>query len=122
MYNSKNYKTDGGDTLVIGGKLQIEEGAEVVGLSTTGGGSVTSADITDATAIGRSLLKAVDAAGARTSIGAGTPYTLPVATATVVGGVKKAATQADSTATDIAGLVADFNALKAKLVTAGIMA
>lgn len=33
----------------------------------------------------------------------------------------KAATQADSTATDVAGLVADFNALLAKLKTAGIM-
>lgn len=28
----KNYNTDGGDTLVIGGKLVIEEGAEVEGL------------------------------------------------------------------------------------------
>ncbi|MDI6617881.1 MAG: hypothetical protein QME45_04275 [Clostridiales bacterium] len=34
----------------------------------------------------------------------------------------KAATQADSTATDIAGLVADFNALLAKLKAAGLMA
>lgn len=34
----------------------------------------------------------------------------------------KAAVQADSTATDVAGLVADFNALLAKLRTAGIIA
>ncbi|WP_413091831.1 head fiber protein [Terribacillus sp. 179-K 1B1 HS] len=33
----------------------------------------------------------------------------------------KAATQADSTAADVAGLVADFNALLAKLKDAGIM-
>ncbi|MDC0761689.1 head fiber protein [Brevibacillus sp. AG] len=33
----------------------------------------------------------------------------------------KAAAQADSTATDVAGLVADFNALLAKLRAAGIM-
>ena len=33
MYNCKNYKPDG-DTLVIGGKLVIEDGAEVDGLST----------------------------------------------------------------------------------------
>lgn len=32
-----------------------------------------------------------------------------------------AANQADSTATDAAGLVADFNALLAKLKTAGLM-
>lgn len=49
-------------------------------------------------------------------------YTLPAATASALGGVKKAATQADSTATDAEGLVADFNALLAKLKTAGIMA
>ncbi|WP_340397802.1 head fiber protein [Paenibacillus sp. FSL E2-0202] len=63
-----------------------------------------------------------DAAAARTAIGAGTPYTLPAATASVSGGVKQAAAQANSTATDVAGLVADFNALLAKLKTAGIMA
>lgn len=33
----------------------------------------------------------------------------------------KAATQANSTATDVAGLVADFNALLAKLKAAGLM-
>ena len=31
-YNCKNYKTDGGDTTVIGGKLVIEEGAQIEGL------------------------------------------------------------------------------------------
>ena len=36
--------------------------------------------------------------------------------------VPKAETQADSTATDVAGLVADFNALLAKLKAAGLMA
>ena len=49
-------------------------------------------------------------------------YTLPAATASALGGVKKAATQADSTATDAEGLVSDFNALLAKLKAAGIMA
>lgn len=34
----------------------------------------------------------------------------------------RAAAQANSTATDVAGLVADFNALLAKLRTAGIIA
>lgn len=46
---------------------------------------------------------------------------LPNATTTVVGGVKQATNQADSTATEVAGIVADFNALLAKLKTAGIM-
>lgn len=48
-------------------------------------------------------------------------YSLPAATTTANGGVKKLAAQADSTATDAAGLVADFNALLAKLKTAGLM-
>lgn len=40
---------------------------------------------------------------------------------TAAGTVKKAAAQADSTATDVAGLKADFNALLAKLRTAGVI-
>ena len=46
---------------------------------------------------------------------------LPNATTTVVGGVKQSTNQADSTATTVELLVADFNALLAKLKTAGIM-
>ena len=46
---------------------------------------------------------------------------LPDATETVVGGVLQATNQADSTATTVELLVADFNALLAKLKTAGIM-
>lgn len=37
-YSTKNYNTDNGDTLVIGGKLKVEAGAVVEGLS---GGSYT---------------------------------------------------------------------------------
>lgn len=37
------------------------------------------------------------------------------------GTVKKAAAQPDSTATDVAGLKTDFNALLAKLRTAGVI-
>ena len=48
--------------------------------------------------------------------------TVPSATSSVKGVVKQAVTQADSTATDVAGLKTDFNALLAKLKTAGLMA
>lgn len=51
----------------------------------------------------------------------GGDYTLPAATTSTIGGVKKMATQADSTATDVAGLVTDFNALLAKARTAGLI-
>jgi hypothetical protein len=66
-YNTKNYTEQGGDKTVIGGALEIKQGASVTGL--------------------------------------------PIAE-----------NQADSTATDVAGLVADFNALLAKLKAAGLMA
>ncbi|HAM81037.1 head fiber protein [Heyndrickxia sporothermodurans] len=65
-YNTKNYTEQGGEKTVIGGVLEIKEGASVTGL--------------------------------------------PVAE-----------NQADSTATDVAGLVTDFNALLAKLKAAGLM-
>ncbi|MEG1465036.1 MAG: head fiber protein [Hafnia sp.] len=51
----------------------------------------------------------------------GEAYVLPPATTTAIGGVKKMANQADTTATDVAGLVTDFNALLAKLKAAGMM-
>ena len=97
----KNYSTDGGDTWVVGGKLKIEDGAEVTGLES------------------------------------GEGYTLPEASASVLGGVKvgsglaisdgvlsvsPAENQADSTATELADLVTAFNALLAKLKAAGLMA
>ena len=46
---------------------------------------------------------------------------LPTATTSVLGGVKQATNQADSTATTVELLLADFNALLLKLKTAGIM-
>lgn len=65
-YNTKNYTEQGGEKTVIGGILEIKEGASVTGL--------------------------------------------PIAE-----------NQVDSTATDVAGLVTDFNALLAKLKAAGLM-
>ena len=70
----------------------------------------------------------------------GGSYVLPAATADTLGGIKvgdglsidedgilsadgvtSAENQTDSTATDVAGLVTDFNALLTKLKTAGLM-
>ena len=69
-YNAKNYTEQGGEKTVIGGTLEIKEGASVTGLPS---------DFTPAV------------------------------------------NQANSTAADVAGLLADFNALLAKLKTAGLM-
>ena len=106
-HNTKNFMAHGGNELVIGGKLTILPGAVVEGLD--GGG--------------------------------GSGYTLPAATASTLGGIKvgsglsitaegvlsadgitPAAAQADSDATTIATLKADFNALLAALRTAGLLA
>ena len=70
---TKNYSTDGGNTLVIGGKLVVEEGAEVEGLDGSSGQG------------------------------------------------HSAANQPASTATAVAALKNDFNALLVKLKEAGIM-
>ncbi len=99
----------------------------------SGGGDITSDQISDATTVGKDVLTADDAAAARAAIGAGTS-SLAIgttsttamagnlaATTAAIGGVKKMAAQTDSTATDVAGLVTDFNALLAKARTAGLM-
>ncbi|MDN8598633.1 head fiber protein [Citrobacter sp. S2-9] len=48
-------------------------------------------------------------------------YTLPAATPTALGGVKQGDAVADSTATDAAALVTDFNSLLASLRNSGII-
>ena len=77
-YNTKNYTEQGGDKTVIGGTLEIKEGATVTGLP-----SPTLPD----------------------------PVEIPVLDF-----------QDDSEATDVEGLVEDFNALLSKLKAAGLMA
>jgi len=70
-YTTKNYTEQGGEKTVIGGTLEIKEGASVMGLPSQ---------------------------------------------------FTPAENQSESTATTIAGLVVDFNALLGKLKTAGLMA
>lgn len=49
------------------------------------------------------------------------PVTIQAATTSAIGGVKKMTNQAASTATDVAGVVTDLNALITKLKAAGMM-
>ena len=105
-YNSKNYNAQGGDKLVIGGTLEFTNDAVVTNMPDSGR----------------------------------QPYELPIAGASTLGGVKvgdglsiteegvlsadgitPAANQADSEATELSGLVSDFNTLLAALKTAGLM-
>ena len=113
-YNAKNYTEQGGEKTVIGGTLEIQEGASVTGLTST-------AAPASAAALGG--VKAV-AKGAGDTVEAkiGADGRLYVPTYPVVPEIPVAANQADSTATDAAGLMTDFNALLAKLKAAGLMA
>ena len=120
-YNSKNYTEQGGEKTVIGGTLEIKEGASVTGLSadpllvatadTLGGVKASTAGESDTVEV---------------KIGEDSKLYVPAyptdATESVSGLVKIAANQVDSIATDAAGLVTDFNALLAKLKAAGLMA
>lgn len=80
----------------------------------------TADTLSGATDTGKSVMKAKDAAAARTAIGAGAPYSLPAATATVLGGVKQAAYVADPAGDTVTK--AESIALRNALVTAGSMA
>ena len=120
-YNTKNYTEQGGEKTVIGGTLEIKEGASVTGLS---------ADPL--------LVATEETLGGVKAAAAGEDNTVEVkicedgklyaptyptdATESVSGLVKMAANQADSIAEDTATLVTDFNALLAKLKAAGLMA
>jgi hypothetical protein len=120
-YNTKNYTEQGGEKTVIGGTLEIKEGASVTGLSadpllvateeTLGGVKAAAADEGDTVEIKISEDGKLYA-----------PTYPTDATESVSGLVKMAANQADSIAEDTATLVTDFNALLAKLKAAGLMA
>lgn len=98
----------------LGVMVSAQEGA-FDGLFAGGsGGAITAADITDATAVGRTVLKAADAAAARTAIGAGTSSLVVGTTSTTA----KAGNYAPTSAEVSAGLKAktQVNALAAVTV------
>ena len=100
-YNAKNYTEQGGNVTHFGGKVVFEEGVEVEGLSANPLNKA-SADTLGGIKVGDGL--SIDSDGVLSA-----------------DGISPAENQADSTATDVAGLVTDFNALLAKLKTAGLM-
>ena len=108
---TKNYMTEGGDTLVIGGRLVVEEGAVVEGLG--GGGSLSPATASNlgGVKVGAGLSAAEDG-------------TLSVAGATTeaFGGMKQLPYMADFTDSALMSFESHFNQLLAAMRTAGIMA
>ena len=108
MSNVKNYTEQGGETTVIGGTLEIAEGGQVTGLA-----AVLPAAVSDA-------LGGIKAETA--GVGDTVPAKVGEDSKLYVPTYPVAANQADSTATEVAGLVTDFNALLSKLIAAGLMA
>lgn len=120
-YNTKNYTEQGGEKTVIGGTLEIKEGASVTGLSAN-----PLLEATEETLGGVKAAAADEGDTVEIKIGEDGKLYAPTyptdATESVSGLVKMAANQADSIAEDTATLVTDFNALLAKLKAAGLMA
>jgi hypothetical protein len=111
-YNVKNYTEQGGEKTVIGGTLEIQAGASVTGITTaTIVDALNSDDATKALSAkqGKALKTLVDG-----------KYTAANATSATAGLVKQAAKVA--AAAGDAPTKAEFDALIASLVTAGIMA
>ena len=98
----KNYMTDGGDTLVIGGNLTVEAGATVTGLEA--GPAYVLPAATDDTLGG-------------VKVGDG----LSIDNGVLSVDMEPAANQEESEAAELADLVSDFNDLLAALKAAGLM-
>ena len=121
-YNAKNYMAQGGDRLVIGGTLEIKEGASVTGLPAATASAATEETLGGVLAAEKSESDTVEAKIGEDHKLYVPPYTLPAAEAGTLGGVLLTANQAASTATELSGLVTEFNTLLAALKAAGIMA
>ena len=121
-YNAKNYMAQGGDRLVIGGSLEILEGASVTGLPLAVVAVATEEALGGVLAAAKAETDTLEAKIGEDHKLYVPPYTLPAAEAAALGGVLLAANQAASTATELSGLVTEFNTLLAALKAAGIMA
>jgi len=114
-YNTKNYTEQGGEKTVIGGTLEIKESATVTGLPE--GSAYTLPAATAAALGGIKAAAKTEAETVEAKVGTDDKLYVPAYPAVPV-----AANQVDSTATELSGLLTDFNALLGKLKTAGLMA
>ncbi len=113
-YNTKNYTEQGGEKTVIGGTLEIKEGASVTGLS------ATAAPASEASLGG--IKASAKGVGETVEAKIGEDAKLYVPSYPIVPEIPVAGNQSASTAEDHAALLADFNSLLAKLKAAGLMA
>ena len=116
-YNGKNYAEQGGDKWVIGGTLEIKEGATVTGLPE---GEAYSLPVASASVLG-GVKAAAKGSGDTVPVKVDSAGNLYVPTYPSVPTIPKAANQTDSVATEVAALVTDFNGLLAKLKAAGLI-
>ena len=121
-FNAKNYMAQGGEKLVIGGSLEILEGASVTGLPPASVSAATEETLGGVLAAAKTETDTMEAKIGEDHKLYVPPYTLPAAVSDMLGGVKLAANQAASTATEVSGLVTELNTLLAALKAAGIMA
>lgn len=121
-YNTKNYTEQGGEKTVIGGALEVLEGATVTGLTeTAAAASATALGGVKAATKGAGDTVECKIDGMSSKLYVPTYPVLPVAaTATTAGLVKMAANVA--AAAGDAPTKAEFDALIAALIAAGIMA
>ena len=113
-YNAKNYTEQGGEKTVIGGSLEIKEGAIITGLPTP------VLPIATETVLG--CIKAASKAETDTvPVKIDEAGLLYVPTYPSLPAIPMMDNQVDSVATEIAALVADFNALLLKLKVSGLM-
>lgn len=112
-YTTKNYTEQGGEKTVIGGTLEIKEGATVTGIA------VTAAPASE-TSLG-GIKASAKTTGETVEAKIGDDAKLYVPTYPVVPEMPIAENQAASTAEDVAGLLLDFNSLLEKLKVAGLM-
>ncbi len=113
-YNAKNYTEQGGEKTVIGGELEIKEGAKVTGLPAS-----TLVVATDTTLGGIKAEATTETYTVPVKIGSDEKLYVP--TYPIVPEFPVVENQTDSTATSVEDLVTDFNALLNKLKAAGIM-
>lgn len=121
-YTSKNYLKDGGDTTVIGGKLEVLEGATVTGLTeTAAAASATALGGVKAATKGAGDTVECKIDGTSSKLYVPTYPVLPVAaTAETAGLVKQAVNVAEAAGAN--PTAAEFKALLDALIAAGVMA
>jgi len=113
-YNTKNYTEQGGEKTVIGGSLEIKEGASVTGLPSSQISLATETTIGGIKAAPKAETDTVPA-----KIGGDGKLYVP--NYPIVKEIPVAANQVESTAEDVSTLLVDFNALLTKLKAAGLM-